>query len=234
MQQALEGISSEPTVHSEHSVNALTLLFPQPPRMVAGSLHHLGRWCGDQEGCSPEEDRGGHASRLGFMASSEKRGEAHPSQAAETGAPSLLPKISQLHPVKLGWVSQRPGGPPQGLLPGPGSRRGPSAHTHTPQGPQSQSTPFCPSEQPTKPPPPPSLLWPFIPPCLACCFLSRGETWELSLEISTDCLAADTVMQWEKGAVLARGTNTHLAFHQSLSPCPPALPLGQRARCVHT
>lgn len=100
MQQALEGISSEPTVYSKRSVNALTLLFPQPPRMAAGSLHHLGRGCGDQEGCSPEEDRGGHPSRLGFVASSEKRGEAHPSWAAETGAPSLLPKISQLHRVK--------------------------------------------------------------------------------------------------------------------------------------
>ena len=118
--------------------------------MAAGSPHHLGRGRGDHEGCAPEEDQGNHASRLGFMASSEMRGEAHPSRA-ETGAPSLLPKISQLHPVKLGWVSHRPGGPPQVLLPGPGSRPGPSAHTHTPQGPQSQSTPFCPSEQPAKP-----------------------------------------------------------------------------------
>lgn len=134
MQQALEGISSEPTVYSKHLVKPSHSYFLSP-RMAAGSPHHLGRGRGDHEGCAPEEDQGNHASRLGFMASSETRGEAHPSRAAETEAPSLLPKISQLHPVKLGWVSHRPGGPPQVLLPGPGSRPGPSAHTHTPQGP---------------------------------------------------------------------------------------------------
>lgn len=130
-----------------------------------------------------------------------------------------------------GWVTDQAGHPKfcsQDLAQGLGP-----LHTHIPRrDPKARAHLSAPRNSQQSPPPPPSLLWPFIPPCLACCFLSRGETWELSLEITTDCLAADTVMRWEKGAVLARGTDTHLAFHQSLPPhCPPPGTVGQM--CSH-
>lgn len=169
-------LARRPTVHSKRSVNALTLLFPQPPRMAAGSLHHLGRGCGDRKDAA-QRKTGGHPFRLGFVASSEKR-VAHPLLGRrDWGFALLQPSKSVTSTMSLGVESQDRGITSRRPAPRAWLKSVGPLHTHTHRDPKARAPTFCPSEQPTEPHSPPlSLLWPFIPLVWPVVFSSRGET----------------------------------------------------------
>lgn len=113
---------------------------PREPGLLSGSLPDLDSWLLLREEATPW---------------------LTPAGPQSLGLPLSLPKISLSRPVKLRWVTQRPGRPPCLLLSGPGSwarpRRGPSKHTQGRGTPKQLGAPLPPSQNGQGSPPPPPL-----------------------------------------------------------------------------